>query len=129
VSTPRPSSALGDELTNLGMGLLIGAAILALLLRGAGSVAAWLTGTAQPTGGVETGLAVLLSPGAPGRALEAPSLSPVAYWVCATMLIIAGAGSLAFAWRLLVATGRKSKADSYRIPGIAGPSDVARSAS
>ena len=40
-------------------------AILAAILRGAGSVAAWITGTGQPAGGVEAGLGVLLNPGDP----------------------------------------------------------------
>ena len=47
MSTPRPTGALGDELSNLGIGILIGTAVLAAILRGAGSVAAWITGTAQ----------------------------------------------------------------------------------
>ena len=40
MSTPRPTGALGDELSNLGIGILIGTAVLAAILRGAGSVAA-----------------------------------------------------------------------------------------
>ncbi|MFC6355947.1 hypothetical protein [Luethyella okanaganae] len=48
MSTPRQSGALGDELANLGIGILITTAVLAVLLRGAGSVTAWVTGTGQP---------------------------------------------------------------------------------
>ena len=48
MSTPRPAGSLGDELSNLGIGLLIACAILAGILRGAGSLAAWVTGTGQP---------------------------------------------------------------------------------
>ena len=71
MSTPRPAAALGDELSNLGIGLLIAAAILAGILRGAGTVAAWITGTEQPADGVEAGLRVLLNPGDPAIALGA----------------------------------------------------------
>ena len=80
MSTPRPAGSLGDELSNLGIGILISAAILAAILRGAGSVAAWITGTAQPAGGVEAGLGVLLNPGDPATALDAPGLSVAPPW-------------------------------------------------
>lgn len=56
MSTPRPAGSLGDELTNLGIGLLVAAAALAAILRRAGSVAAWISGADQPAGGVEAGL-------------------------------------------------------------------------
>lgn len=42
MTTQRPQTDLGDELTNLGIGLLIGAAVLALLFRRAGAVTAWV---------------------------------------------------------------------------------------
>ena len=51
MSAPAPgrqTGSFGDELTNAAMIGLIGVFALALLLRGAGSVAAFLTGTAQP---------------------------------------------------------------------------------
>lgn len=48
MSTPRPSSSLGDELTNLGIGILIATTVLAGILRGAGSLAAWITHVSQP---------------------------------------------------------------------------------
>jgi type IV secretion system protein VirD4 len=41
MGAPRPQATLGDELANLGVALLIGAAVLAVLMRGAGTVAAW----------------------------------------------------------------------------------------
>ena len=59
MSTPRQGGALGDELANLGIIALIAAAILAVILRVAGTVTAWITGNAQPTGGIEAGLGVL----------------------------------------------------------------------
>src|SRR5690606_27352784 len=83
MSTTRAQGTLGDELTNLGIALLIGAAAFALLLRAAGTVAAWATGIAQPASGPESGLSVLLNPGNPSAALHAPGLNPFAYWAAA----------------------------------------------
>lgn len=128
-SAPRPAGSFGDELSNLGIGLLIAAAILAGILRGAGSVAAWITGTSQPTGGVEAGLGVLLNPGDPAEALDAPGLNAIAYWTTAAVLIVA-AGALGWwAWRLLRDQGRQAETDPYRIAGIATRGEVARAAS
>jgi type IV secretory pathway TraG/TraD family ATPase VirD4 len=129
MSTPRPAGSLGDELSNLGIGLLIAAAILAGILRGAGSLAAWITGVDQPAGGVEAGLGVLLNPGDPAVPLGAPGLGAVAYWITAAVLILT-AGALGWwAWRLLRDHGRQTKTDPYRIAGIATRTEVARAAS
>ncbi len=129
MSTPRPAGSLGDELSNLGIGILIGAAVLAAILRGAGSVAAWITGTGQPTGGIEAGLGVLLHPGDPAAALDAPGLNVVAYWITAGLLVL-GAGTAAWwAWRFFREHGRRVKTDPYRIAGIATRSEVAKAAS
>ena len=129
MSTPRPAESLGDELSNLGIGILTSAALLAAILRGAGSVAAWITGTAQPTGGVEAGLGVLLNPGDPAHALDAPGLGAVAYWITATVLILAAGFAGWGVWRLLRDHGRQVKTDPHRIAGIATRAEVARAAS
>ena len=50
---------------------------IALALRAAGSVAAFLTGTPQPDVGAAAGLAVLFNPGDPASALAADGLHPV----------------------------------------------------
>ena len=42
MSSPQPTGSLGDELTNLGIGLLIATAVLAAILRTAGSITAWM---------------------------------------------------------------------------------------
>lgn len=129
MSTPRPAGSLGDELSNLGITLLIGAAILAGILRGAGSVAAWITGTASPAGGIEAGLGVLLNPGDPATALDAPGLNVVAYWVTTAILILAASVAGWWAWRLMRDHGRQAKTDPYRIAGIATRTDVSKAAS
>ena len=81
MSAPAPgrqTGSFGDELTNAAMIGLIGVFALALLLRGAGSVTAFLTGTAQPAAGPAAGVGVLLNPGDPATALEAEGLNVVA---------------------------------------------------
>ncbi|QRY41416.1 TraM recognition domain-containing protein [Microbacterium hominis] len=129
MSAPRPGAPLGDELSNLGIGILIVAALLAGVLRLAGSLAAWATGIPQPAGGVDSGLRVLLSPGNPAVALEAPGLSAIAYWVMAGLLIVAAGVAGWSVWRMLRNHGLQAKADPYRIPGIATRTDVTRHAS
>ena len=126
---PRPSSAVGDELTNLALGILIAAAALAVLLRVAGSAAAWMTGVPQPRSGMSAGLAVLLNPGNPGAALDAADLNPIAYWLCVAILV-AGVGSLVVVvWRFVRGTSRKAASDPQLISGIAGRTDVTKAAS
>lgn len=91
--------------------------------------AAWITGTAQPAGGVDAGLGVLLNPGDPATALDAPGLSVVAYWITATVLILAAGAAGWWVWRLLRDHGRQVKTDPYRIAGIATRTEVARAGS
>ncbi|TFC15205.1 type VI secretion protein [Cryobacterium algoritolerans] len=129
MSTPRPQGPLGDELANLGIGLLIGGAVFALTLRAAGAVAAWVTGSVQPVGGPEAGLAVLLDPGHPSAALRAPGLDPVAYWLTTTLLFGLAVAAAIWLWRMLRGAARTAKVDPHRIPGIASRAEVARAAS
>ena len=67
----RQAGGMGDELTNAALVGLIGMFGIALVLRAAGSVAAFLTGTPQPDAGAAAGLAVLFNPGDPATALGA----------------------------------------------------------
>ncbi len=129
MSTPRQGGALGDELANLGIIALIAAAILAGILRGAGSLAAWVTGSAQPTGGIETGLGVLLDPSDPGVPLGAAGLHPVGYWITAGLLILVAGAAGWWVWRAMREHGRHAKVDPYRIVGIATRTDVHAAAS
>ena len=129
MSTPRQGGALGDELANLGIIALIAAAALAVILRFAGTITAWATGAAQPTGGIEAGLGVLLHPGDPGSALGADGLNPVAYWVVAGVLILAVGSAGWWVWRFFREQSRQTKIDPYRIVGIATRTDVTTAAS
>ena len=67
---PKQGGSMGDELTNAALIALIGAFGLALILRGAGSVAAFLSGTPQPQAGPASGLGVLFNPVDPASALQ-----------------------------------------------------------
>ncbi|MFT4082111.1 MAG: TraM recognition domain-containing protein [Nocardioides sp.] len=126
---PPPRGPLGDELTNLGLGALAAAVVLAAVLRGAGSVAAWLTGLRQPAGGIAAGLGVLAHPTRPAIPLDAPGLNPVVYWLTATVLILAGTALVWWVWRLVRDHGRQTSTDPYRIAGVATRSEVAKAAS
>lgn len=129
MSTPRQGGAFGDELANFGIIALIAAAVIAILLRVAGTVTAWVTGAVQPAGGVEAGLGVLLHPADPGSALGTDGLNPVAYWIVAGILIIAVGSAGWWVWRFFREQSRQTKVDPYRIVGIATRTDVTTAAS
>lgn len=129
MSTPRQGGAFGDELANFGIIALIAAAVIAVLLRVAGTVTAWVTGAVQPAGGVEAGLGVLLHPADPGSALGTDGLNPVVYWIVAGILIIAVGSAGWWVWRFFREQSRQTKVDPYRIVGIATRTDVTTAAS
>ena len=129
MSTPRQGGAFGDELANFGIIALIAAAVIAVLLRVAGTVTAWVTGAVQPAGGVEAGLGVLLHPADPGSALGTDGLNPVAYWIVAGILIIAVGSAGWWVWWFFREQSRQTKVDPYRIVGIATRTDVTTAAS
>ncbi len=85
----RQSGGMGDELTNAALIALIGVFALGLVLRGAGSITAFLTRTSQPTVGPAGGMSVLFNPANPGVALGADGLNPVAYWAVTAVLLAA----------------------------------------
>jgi type IV secretion system protein VirD4 len=129
MSATKPQASLGDELADVGIGLLILASAVALLLRAAGSLAAWVTGIAQPTGGPASGLVVLQAPADPAAALRAPGLNAQVYWLTAVILLgIAAAAALGL-WRIFRDAGRTIKLDPHHIPGVATRSDISRAAS
>ncbi len=75
------------ELTNATMVGLLALVAFTFILRGAGSVTAWITGSAQPSGGPASGVSVLLNPSDPATALRAPGLSPVIYWIITGLML------------------------------------------
>ena len=125
----RPTGSLGDELTNAALVGLATLAAIAVILRAAGSVTAFLTGTPHPESGLGAGAGVLLHPADPGAAFEAAGLNPVVYWVIAgTMILTAGAAAW-WGWTAIRQHGRRQAMDPYRIAGIATRAEVAKAGS
>lgn len=115
---------LDNTLTNAALITICGAFILALLLRAAGTVAAFTTGARQPSEGMAAGLRVLFQPRTPGPALGSPSLSTLAYW-CSLFALIALLVALMWTGWVLVARGRhRSAHNPSRIQGTATGRDI-----
>lgn len=120
---------MSDGLANLGIGLLIAAAGIAAILRGAGTIAAFLTGTLQPQAGITAGLTVLLNPADPAAALEADGLNAIAYWITTTLLLVVlGAGAW-WVWTKVLHHSQSVQTDPRRLQGIATSGEVSRVAS
>jgi len=126
MSTPATRSP-NDVFLNLGIGLLIAVTALGGVLRLAGTIAAFLTGHAQPTGPLTAGIAVLGSPGDPGRVLGAAGLNPVAYWAVVAVLLGALTALGLWVWRTVAA--HRSSSDPRRLAGTATGPDIAAVAS
>ena len=120
---------MSDGVANLGIGLLIGAAALAAVLRAAGSVAAFLTRASQPEAGITAGLMVLLNPTDPAIALDADGLNPVAYWVTTVLMFTIIAVSAWWIRAKLRDHSRHAHTDPRRLEGTATSAEVARVAS
>lgn len=125
----RQTGSMGDELTNAAIIALIGAVGAALILRAAGSVVAFLTGTPQPTAGPASGLSVLFNPADPATALDAEGLSPVAYWIVTAILLAGLATAGAWVWARLRRHSRKVETDPRRLAGTATAHEVNQAAS
>jgi type IV secretory pathway TraG/TraD family ATPase VirD4 len=120
---------MGDELANAAIIGLLGLVAFMLVLRGAGSVAAWLTPTPQPTSGPASGIGVLLNPSDPGTALGAVGLNAVIYWVV-TGLMLTLIGTLGvFVWLRVRRFTMSVEADPVRMAGIASRHDITTTAS
>src|SRR5690606_30089320 len=70
VMNPR-GPGVDDTLVNFALAFIAAVAVLAALLRLAGTLAARLSGAARPDGGWTAGLGVLANPGDPAGALGA----------------------------------------------------------
>lgn len=121
--------SVDNELTNAALILICGAFVVALLLRGAGSVAAFATGVRQPSTGPAAGLRVLAQPGSPGTPLGVRDLSAVAYWI--TLFLLVGLlGAIAWViWMLVAGARHRTAHDPRRIQGTATRRDVDATAS
>lgn len=125
----RQSGSYGDELTNAAMLGLVALFGVALVLRGAASVAAWFTGTSQPQGGLASGMGVLFHPGDPAGALDADGLNLVVYWIVAGLLIVSLAAVGVWLWVRLRRYTHRVEQDPRRMAGVATRTEVTTTAS
>ena len=125
----RPGQPMGDELTNVLLIAIGGMLGVAFVLRAAGSVAAFLTGSPQPTAGATGGVAVFFDPADPGGQLGADGLNPVVYWITAALMLTALAAAGFWAWGMIRRTMRQAAQDPRRQDGTATGHEVAKSAS
>ena len=125
----RPGQPMGDELTNIVLFTIGGLLGVAFVLRAAGSVAAFLTGTPQPTAGATGGVAVFFRPTDPGGPLGADGLNPVVYWITAALMLTALTVAGFWTWSLIRRTMRQAAADPHRQEGTATGHEVAKAAS
>ncbi|GAA4699947.1 type IV secretory system conjugative DNA transfer family protein [Nocardioides conyzicola] len=121
--------SVDHELTNAALLLICGALVLAILLRAAGSVAAFVTGASQPSRGAAAGMGVLSTPSRPGTALGVSGLNPTVYWATLLVLVAALAAVVWLAWALISRTRHRTARDPARIHGTADRRDVDTSAS
>ncbi|MBN8883018.1 MAG: TraM recognition domain-containing protein [Salana multivorans] len=125
----RHTGSMGDELTNAAMVGLLALVAFTFILRGAGSITAWLAGSAQPSGGPASGVSVLLNPSDPATALGAPGLNPVFYWIT-TGLMLTLTGILGtFVWLRIRRYTTTVESDPRRMAGIATRHDINATAS
>ena len=113
-----------DELVNFALIALIAAFMVSILLRGAGSLAALLSGAQQPKSGVSSGFRVLANPSNPATALKADGLSPVAYWLVVGVGVSVLAGVLWLVWRAAAGGRHRSARDPHRLLGTATSRDI-----
>ena len=129
--TPVNPRARGvdDELVNLALVALLAVFGVSLLLRGAGSIAAFLTGTEQPSSGMSSGFQVLLNARDPGAALEAKELSAAAYWLVVAAGLTVLAGTTWVTWRMVSDVRHRAAHNPHRLPGTATARDIEATAS
>lgn len=120
----RAAGGTNDDLVNLALAALVAAFALAVVLRAAGTATAIMTGQASPTGGVTSGLQIIVDPAHPDRALHAPGLSPTAYWVVVLVLLSALAVVAWTVLSLVARTRHRAERDPHRLRGTATRRDI-----
>ncbi|MDN6016889.1 MAG: type IV secretory system conjugative DNA transfer family protein, partial [Bifidobacterium mongoliense] len=129
MSQSQRTGSMGDELTNAAIIGLLALAGFALVLRGAGSAAAWLSGTSRPTVGPASGIRVLLHPSDPGTALGTAGLNPVIYWAVASLMLALIGTAGVMIWLRVRRFTSAVEADPRRMAGTATRSDITQTAS
>lgn len=124
----RGAGGAGYDVTDLGLGALIGVFLLSAVLWLGAAAACLVTGRVVPNGGVLAAIGALADPDAPGVAWgPAQDLpGPVAYWLV-TAVVIAATAAIALlgvrGYRAMTGTGRP--ADLIRsLPGQATPAQM-----
>lgn len=123
-AAPRP---VNDHLLNIGIGLMVAGFAFALILRGAGAAAAWLSGLPLPTAGMAAGLGVFADPLNPGRPLGVDGLHPLLYWLVAAVMLAVVIVPAVWGW--IRWRGRAEQADPRRLKGTATAMEIAQAAS
>jgi len=113
-----------DSLANIGLVLLGIITALGVILRGAGSLAALVSGHAQPTGGPFSGILVLLNPANPGAAIGADHLSPFVYWIVAVTLLGLVGWAATRTWIAYRRADKRAQADPHHIAGTASRDEI-----
>ena len=130
MSTPHGEGrALGDELTNFLMIALIAVFGVAVVLRAAGSIAAFLSGSGQPQAGIAGGAALLFNPTNPAEVLQAPGLNTILYWSIAILLLLMLGSAIGWAWVRWRRHSHRTDADPRRLAGTASSHEIVISAS
>lgn len=130
MSTPHGQGrGFGDELTNFLMFALIAVFGVAVVLRAAGSVAAFLSGAGQPQVGIAGGVALLFNPTNPAEVLQAPRLNAILYWSIAVLLLLVLGGAFGWAWVRWRRHSHNVDTDPRRLAGTASSHEVVTSAS
>ena len=125
----RQTGSFGDELTFSALFGLVALFGVSVVVRSAGTIPGWLTGTAQPEGGLAAGVGVLVHPGDPGAALDADGLNPVAYWVVTGFMLALLVALVVFVWVRVRRFTHRAEQDPRRMAGIATRHEVATAAS
>ncbi|MDJ1370292.1 type IV secretory system conjugative DNA transfer family protein [Gulosibacter molinativorax] len=120
----RPAN---DHLLNIGIGLMVAGFAFALILRAAGTVAAWLSGLLLPEVGLAAGLGVFTDPLHPGLAFGVDELHPVVFWLVAAVMLTAVIWPAVWGW--LRWRARAEHTDPRRLKGTATGAEVAQAAS
>lgn len=102
---------------------------VAVVLRAAGSVAAFLAGSGRPQVGIAGGVALLFNPTNPAEVLRAPGLNAILYWSIAVLLLLLLGSAIGWAWVRWRRHSHRADADPRRLAGTASSREVVTSAS
>lgn len=120
---------IDDELVNLALVGLLAAMGLSMLLRGAGTLAAVVSGVGRPREGVASGFRVIAHPTDPSTALNAPGLPASVYWLVVAALIGTCSALAWIVWIVIARNRHRHARDPHRIPGTATQRDIDTAAS